>query len=79
VGFSIVPLAMMSVLGARARARQNRSAQCSIFEGALAPRTYLALSHNFSGIEVFIQKCLLEPQKGVPWDPRERKGVGLKI
>ncbi len=55
---------MMSVFGARAkfgaraRARQSRSAQCSFFEGARAPRTYRALSHNFSGIEVFIQKCL---------------------
>jgi hypothetical protein len=49
---------MMSVLGARARAWQNRSAQCSFFQGARAPSTYRALSHNFSGIEVFIQKCL---------------------
>ncbi len=41
---------MMSVLvlGARARARLNRSAQYSFFQGARAP------SHNFSGIEVFI-------------------------
>ncbi len=46
---------MMSVLGARARARQNRSAQCSFFQGARA------LSHNFSSIEVFIQKLLLKP------------------
>jgi hypothetical protein len=46
--------AMMSVLGARARARQNRSAQCSFFQGARVPSTYRALSHNFSGIEVFI-------------------------
>ncbi len=51
---------MMSVLGARARARarQNRSAQGSFFQGARAPSTYRALSHNFSGFEVFIQKCL---------------------
>ncbi len=46
------------VLGARARARQNRSAQCSFFQGARALSMYRALSHNFSGIEVFIQKCL---------------------
>jgi hypothetical protein len=43
---------MMSVLGARARekfgARQNRSDQCSFFQGARAP------THNFLGIEVFI-------------------------
>jgi hypothetical protein len=53
-------LSMMSVLGARARARarQNRSAQGSFFQGARAPSTYRALSHNFSGFEVFIQKCL---------------------
>ncbi len=53
---------MMSVLGARAqcscsvlvlsaRARQNRSAQCSFFQGARAPSTYRALSYNFPGIE----------------------------
>ncbi len=44
--------------GARARAWQNRSAQCSFFQGARAPSTYRALSHNFSGIQVFIQKYL---------------------
>ncbi len=40
----------MSVLGASARARQNRSAQCSFFQGARAPSTYRALSYNFPGI-----------------------------
>jgi hypothetical protein len=46
---------MMSVLSARARARQNRSAQYSLFQGARAPNTYRALSHNSPGTEVFIQ------------------------
>ncbi len=41
--------------GARARARQNRSAQCSFFQGVRAPRTYRALSHNSPGNEVFVQ------------------------
>jgi hypothetical protein len=45
---------------ARARARQNRSAQCSFCQGARALSPYRALSHNFSGIEVFIQKYLYE-------------------
>ncbi len=39
-------------------ARQNQSARYSFFQGARAPSTYRALSHNFSGIEVFIQKYL---------------------
>ncbi len=30
---------MTSVLGARAQAQQNRSAQCSFFQGARAPST----------------------------------------
>ncbi len=47
---------MMSVLGARARCSGN--SKCSFFQGARAPSTYRALSHNFPGIEVFIQNCL---------------------
>ncbi len=55
---SVLVLGQNLMLGARACARQNRSAQCSFSQGARAPSTYRALSHNFSGIEVFIQKCL---------------------
>jgi hypothetical protein len=44
---------MMSVLGAHARARQNRSAQCSFFQGARA------LSYNFPGIEVLYKSVYI--------------------
>jgi hypothetical protein len=50
---------MMSVLGARARARQNRSAQCSFFQGARAPSTYRALSYNFPDIEVLYKSVYI--------------------
>ncbi len=51
-------LSARAEFGACARARQIRSAQCSFFQGARALSTCRALIHNFSGIEVFIQKCL---------------------
>jgi hypothetical protein len=61
---------MMSVLGARAQC--SGEIWCSVlalmlgkievlsarFFKVLEHRTYRALSHNFSGIEVFVQKCL---------------------
>ncbi len=50
----VLELGRNLALGAHARARQNRSAQCSFFQGARALSTYRALSHNFPGIEVFM-------------------------
>jgi hypothetical protein len=46
------------ILGAHARCSYSAKSKCSVLVFSWCSSTYRALSHNFSGTEVFIQKCL---------------------